>query len=425
MNNKSPENEIFKLSIHEAKHRAKDFRATVDNPEVREDPFSKTIAPSLLSADHIVDYVRETGLIAPFSSDTSKSGRLKKASYEARIGDVAYNFEVPNQDGKVSGNDPKLFWTRNGGNLVLDPNSIVFVECDLEFRLPSFIALRFNLAISHVHRGLLLGTGPLIDPGFWGKLCIPIHNLTDEPYEIKPDDGLIWIEFTKTTSSTAKGRLPSGDGNWDIKEFIKRAQNQVVDKNDRVGIRSGISQALSDAAKANDSIATATKAAKDTKTASENAKDRVSTIGIGGGIAAAIAIFGLFLALVSVVISYKTDTRAIFSELKPALQNLEKDYNQHIDNLDLSGQSNREAQATISLLSEMVSDLGESVANLTIQLKAELAKRIESEEQLRAELGASERRFNDLLDSLSTDCSSQADGEKTEFCLSIIPDSVE
>ena len=56
-----------------------------------------------------------------------------------------------------------------GEELTVGANSIVFVECDLDFRLPDFIALRFNLQIRHVHRGLLLGTGPLVDPGYRGK----------------------------------------------------------------------------------------------------------------------------------------------------------------------------------------------------------------------------------------------------------------
>jgi hypothetical protein len=44
---------------------------------------------------------------------------------------------------------------------------------------------------------LLLGTGPLVDPGFAGRLFIPLHNLTSEPYTLIGGEGLIWVEFTK------------------------------------------------------------------------------------------------------------------------------------------------------------------------------------------------------------------------------------
>ena len=49
---------------------------------------------------------------------------------------------------------------------VFPENSITFVQIESKIRLPNYIALRFNLRIQHVHRGLLLGTGPLVDPGF-------------------------------------------------------------------------------------------------------------------------------------------------------------------------------------------------------------------------------------------------------------------
>ncbi len=84
-------------------------------------------------------------------------------------------------------------------NCLLPANSISFVEIEPTFRLPKYIAIRFNLSITHVHRGLLLGTGPLVDPGFWGRILIPIHNLTDSDYTIPAGKNLVWVEFTKTT----------------------------------------------------------------------------------------------------------------------------------------------------------------------------------------------------------------------------------
>ena len=57
----------------------------------------------------------------------------------------------------------------------LAPNSIAFVALEPCFRIPEYMALRFNLKIKHIYKGLLLGTGPLVDPGFSGKLFIPLH----------------------------------------------------------------------------------------------------------------------------------------------------------------------------------------------------------------------------------------------------------
>ncbi|NNV22498.1 hypothetical protein EHE22_18970 [Ochrobactrum pseudogrignonense] len=208
------------------------------------DPLAKKkIPPSLLSAEHIKEYVLATGLISPFYEGGKKKRRLKKASYEGRIGSVAYTYEervlkkVPFEDNKLK----------------VKANSIVFVECDLDFRLPEYIALRFNLQIRHVHRGLLLGTGPIVDPGFWGKLCIPLHNLTSEDYYIPLEEGLIWVEFTKTTSTVSGDAAIGADAStsefWDIREFIQKAAKENGNGK-LIEIQSSIDKVVSDSRKA-------------------------------------------------------------------------------------------------------------------------------------------------------------------------------
>ena len=146
-----------------------------------------------MSSEHIKAYVRETGLIFPFRDDT---GRLKSASYEVCAG------------GQF------IYWDEDGnkitapitpdGTFTLPPNSISFVQIESQFLLPQYIGVRFNLRITHVHRGLLLGTGPLVDPGFHGGLLVPLHNLTSDEYTIRGDEGLIWVEFTKTSHEATR-----------------------------------------------------------------------------------------------------------------------------------------------------------------------------------------------------------------------------
>ena len=153
------------------------------------DPFPE-IPPALLNSADIFDYVRTTGMIFPFDPTPE---RLKSASYEVPfLGLVIYW-----DDGKRSERQ-----IENGTTFPLKKNSIAFVWLDTTFRLPDYIALRFNFRITHVHRGLLLGTGPLIDPGFAGRILIPVHNLTSEDYELVGGQGLIWVEFTKISPNT-------------------------------------------------------------------------------------------------------------------------------------------------------------------------------------------------------------------------------
>ncbi|NDW07463.1 hypothetical protein [Jiella pacifica] len=184
-----------------------------------EDPFhdgrERKIHPSLLSADDIVEYVRRTAMVTPFYGTKKK---LKHASYEDCIGKKAY----------IYGKEGIKELRRNkDGYLKIPANEIVFVESGVQFRLPRYIAARFNLQIKHVHRGLLLGTGPLVDPGFRGRLLIPLHNLTSEHYYIHEDDGFIWIEFTRTTYDQDRpspyGDYPTYKAISDGKKWLDKA----------------------------------------------------------------------------------------------------------------------------------------------------------------------------------------------------------
>jgi deoxycytidine triphosphate deaminase len=268
-------------------------------------PGSLKIPNTLLSSQDIVKVVQATGIISPFYTEGGKKGRLKKASYEGRIGTKAFIYRDKNIPCQI-------FCADSDVGLIIPHNSIVFVECDLDFRIPDFIALRFNLQIQHVHRGLLLGTGPLIDPGFWGKLCIPLHNLTDKEYFIPKNEGLIWIEFTKTSTAVSKsdpGRNAIGSNNehWDIQKFLDKAANQYT--GEKIGIRSSISKALEDLK--NDSRNSAESVKK--------AKEYIEWIrGIG-----TIAAIGTIIGVFSLAYSYYSDVGNHLKNVIPEIQKLQ------------------------------------------------------------------------------------------------------
>lgn len=154
------------------------------------DPFPE-IPPALLNEMDIHNYARVTGMVIPFEQDQRVlKEKLKFASYEIDfLGEVHY---IDEQDQSY-----KIEIIEKGTPYPLKKNSIAFIYLKTEFRLPYYIAIRFNLRITHVHRGLLLGTGPLVDPGFKGRLLIPLHNLTSSDYTLIGGEGLIWVEFTK------------------------------------------------------------------------------------------------------------------------------------------------------------------------------------------------------------------------------------
>lgn len=149
------------------------------------DPFPE-IKPSLLNSADFINYIIATGMIFPFHPIRKN---IKPASYALSL------------------KGPCIFWDENGvkqsciineGDILpLKKNSIVFISLEPKFRIPQYIALWFNLKISLVYKGLLLGTGPLVDPGFEGILSLPLHNLTTSDYNLRGGDVIIYIEFTK------------------------------------------------------------------------------------------------------------------------------------------------------------------------------------------------------------------------------------
>lgn len=214
------------------------------------DPYPD-IPPALLNAKDIQDYVAATGMIDPFHPEKDQD-KLKAASYEVDLLGTCVYWDATGGMRKER--------IEKGQPFVLEANSIAFVTLEPDFRLPTYIALRFNLRITHVYRGLLLGTGPLIDPGWSGKLSIPLHNLTTNPYRLIGGEGLIWVEFTKVSGEARTSLPPHPDApartatayenegikdksGKDVEYFLRRAEPHRP-------IQSGIPAATSQAAEA-------------------------------------------------------------------------------------------------------------------------------------------------------------------------------
>lgn len=194
--------DVFEQLIFEFERKISSIGLTADQRfQIFEDfdPF-EDIPPALLNAGHIATYAMTTGMIEPFEA----SQLTKPATYLVKVeGECRYRDE----EGKLV--SFYLSRDRQARNRFLDvrtsvrlaPNSVCYLTLAPTFRMPSYIGARFNLLIRDVYRGLLVGTGPLVDPGFTGRLSIPIHNFTDREYFIDAGEGLVYFEFTKMTWS--------------------------------------------------------------------------------------------------------------------------------------------------------------------------------------------------------------------------------
>ncbi|MGY3506753.1 dCTP deaminase domain-containing protein [Bradyrhizobium sp. USDA 4471] len=253
------------------------------------DPFPD-IPRALLSSEHVKAYVRQAGMIHPFAE-----GHLKSASYEVSAGG---RFIYWDEDGKKISRP-----VAKDGTITLPPNSISFVQIGITFRLPQYIAVRFNLRITHVHRGLLLGTGPLVDPGFHGKLLIPLHNLTSDEYTIRGDEGLIWMEFTKTSHKAKEGVVRN-----QVEEKFEATEARKNDQPpeyyfDRASKNRPIRSSIPGV------VAEARSQAKEAVDAASRA-ERTNRIFVGGGL---LAVAGLVIGLFSFFESVKANVIAAYS----------------------------------------------------------------------------------------------------------------
>lgn len=212
------------------------------------DPF-QDIHPALLNSYDIKRYVDKGCLIEKSNFDDR---RLKTASYELRfLGELHY--WGSDDDGKFK---RKNIPVCDNTPVTIPKNSITYLWIKENLLLPEYIAARFNLHIRHVHKGILLGTGPLVDPGFFGRILIPLHNLTDNDYELEGGEGIIWVEFTKvstnefwSTPDTHTKQRPSF-----LREFPKSKDiynpERYLEKSDVIkegGVQSAFQGALDDA----------------------------------------------------------------------------------------------------------------------------------------------------------------------------------
>ncbi|MCK6466608.1 MAG: hypothetical protein L6Q53_00245 [Candidatus Brocadia sinica] len=263
---------------NEAERRYKEYKS--------KDPFPE-IPPALLNSADIEDYVTVTGMIYPFDPK-----KLKSASYEVCFGGTVYRWD---KEGKECFENIK-----DGQEFILEKNSIAFVYLKTKFRIPDYIALRFNLKITHVHRGILLGTGPLIDPGFEGNLLIPLHNLTSNDYKFIEGQGLIWVEFTKVSENNRwinnnsklkragqYKEFPNDKRNMPAEYYFSKA---AMGKSIRSSIPTAMQECKDDAEKAKES---ASKAAESSR--------RIETrVTIGGIISFVAVIIALVLGTIQV-----------------------------------------------------------------------------------------------------------------------------
>lgn len=150
------------------------------------DPKQKDSSRKGMLLANEIEMFRQKNLLI---SEDYEPKNLRPAAYTLRIGP-----KFVDSRGRVG-----LLDDKRKTYFKMEPNSIVYVSTLEKLDLPYYIAARFNLRVKWVYRGILLGTGPQVEPGFRGYLSCPLYNLTDRPIKIEYRQDFATIDFERTT----------------------------------------------------------------------------------------------------------------------------------------------------------------------------------------------------------------------------------
>lgn len=198
------------------------------------------IPPGMLSAPQIRFCVEYHGIIEGFEEDC-----LHTCTYHMRIGGPVLYWHEGKRVAFTLAKETSLNANKYDSFELL-PNSVAFVTTIERFKLRSDIIARFNLKSKHIHQGLLLGTGPIVDPEFTGNLLIPIHNFSSQPLTFAYGEKLISVEFTKTLNPSERLILkdtsyteykPNKSRKFEVEDYI-------VDRLQKKRIESSVASAL-------------------------------------------------------------------------------------------------------------------------------------------------------------------------------------
>lgn len=171
------ESETFPLD-HEWPPKVKDLEVT---PSFWEDPDPTNTA--VLTSDLIYEYNYEVGrMIRPFQEK-----HLNSASYDLTLGPRCL------LDGEM------VTLTEREPLLRIEPGSICLAPSRETLLIPHWLVATFNLKSRYIFRGLLMGTGPQIDPGFMGVLTCPLHNISCEAVTLRFCEPFAKVDFIRTS----------------------------------------------------------------------------------------------------------------------------------------------------------------------------------------------------------------------------------
>jgi len=165
-----------------------------------------------MMTDHDIRAAVESGEISLDPFDDSK---VEPASYDARVGKWAFS----------SSSREKTDLSARG-MLIVEPGEFAVLESRERVELDNRTAAQLGLRSEYARRGLLMLSGPQIDPGFVGILVVRLINLAPKPIALPFEAPFLTLQFfrlhspvTKPYSGPQQGQ--GGIGARDIQELVE------------------------------------------------------------------------------------------------------------------------------------------------------------------------------------------------------------
>ncbi|MGO9095846.1 MAG: dCTP deaminase domain-containing protein [Bryobacteraceae bacterium] len=127
-------------------------------------------------------------LLDPFDPD-----RVEPASYDVRIGNRAF-----------ASSSKDIVNLSERGVLIIEPGEFAVLESRERIELDRSTAAQLGLRSEYARRGLLMLSGPQIDPGFGGILVVRVVNLAPKRVALPYEAPFLTVQFFRLSRPSQK-----------------------------------------------------------------------------------------------------------------------------------------------------------------------------------------------------------------------------
>lgn len=125
--------------------------------------------------------------------DPFDSARVEPASYDIRVGNRAF-----------ASSSKEIVVLSEKGVLIIEPGEFAVLESRERVELDRSTAAQLGLRSEYARQGLLMLSGPQIDPGFKGILVVRVVNLAPKRVALPHEAPFLTVQFFRLSTPSSK-----------------------------------------------------------------------------------------------------------------------------------------------------------------------------------------------------------------------------